>query len=171
MKIKAIKSELDYKNAVSLLEEIGDKPNFENDQNLIDQFEVLETLIEAYESFNYSIEDGDPIEVIKLKMAYMNLAQKDLIPFVGSKGVVSEVMNKKRGLSKLMIRNLSEYLNISQELLNIKYELNLVKKDSVITGVNSHRKTALKFLTPNGIDTLFITNRIRTRGVTFAMYS
>ena len=171
MNFKLIKSEQDYENAISLLEQIGDNPDFEKDENLINSFEVLEKLIELYERENFPIENGNPIEIIKLKMAYMDLSQKDLIPFIGSKGVVSEVMNKKRRLSKSMIRNLSEYLNISQEILNTEYDLNLDVKTTIPTKKRVSKKGALKFLIPDGIDTSFITNRVKSRGVTFAICS
>lgn len=164
MTIKLIKSEQDYDKAISLLEAIGDKPNFENDKNLIDEFELLEKLITDYESTNYNLDKGDPIEIIKMKMNYMDLIQKDLIDVIGSKGIVSEVLNKKRGLSKTMIRNLSNFLSINQDILNTEYQL--YKDDSIIS-----EKETLKFLIPIGIDTSFITNKIKSRGVTFAMCS
>ena len=171
MNFKLIKSEQDYENAISLLEQIGDNPNFEENEDLINSFEVLEKLIELYEIENFPIENGNPIEIIRLKMAYMDLSQKDLIPFVGSKGVVSEVMNKKRRLSKSMIRNLSGFLNLSQEILNVEYELNLDKEISKQQKKRIQKKGALKFLTPSGIDTSFITERVKSRGVTFAICS
>lgn len=128
MKQKIIKSEQDYKDAIFRLEELGDNPNFVNDQNLIDEFELLDKLISDYENKKFSIEKGNPIEVIKLKMKYMGLIQKDLIGVIGSRGVVSEVMNKKRGLSKSMIRNISSFLDLNQEILNTPYDL--VKEES-----------------------------------------
>ncbi len=123
MKLKIIKTEEEYKLAVNYLEELGDNPDFENIPDLIEKYELLEKLIEDYEKKNYPLEKGDPIEIIKLKMAYMGLKQKDLIQSIGSKGCVSDVLNKKRALSKSMIRNLSELLNISQDILNTEYEL------------------------------------------------
>ncbi len=128
MEIKILKTEQDYKEAVYRLEELGDTPNFSAEEELINEFELLAKLIEDYENINYSIEKGNPIEIIKLKMNYLELKQKDLIGVIGSKGVVSDVMNKKRGLSKLMIRNLSEFLKINQEILNTPYELFQVKR-------------------------------------------
>ena len=125
MKIKVIKTENDYQNAIARMEELGDMPDFEVNQDLIDEFELLEKLVDLYEKDYYSIEKGDPIEIIKLKMDYLDLSQKDLIPYIGSKGVVSMVLNKKRALSKNMIRNLSGFLNISQEILNSPYDLNI----------------------------------------------
>ena len=123
MKPKVIKTEAEYKQAVNYLEKLGDEPNFEKSKELQAEFEVLDKLIELYEKENYPIEKGDPIEIIKMKMEYMGLKQKDLIPFVGSKGLVSEVLNKKRKLSKRMIRELSHLLNISQEILITEYEI------------------------------------------------
>jgi HTH-type transcriptional regulator/antitoxin HigA len=122
MIIKSIKTDVEYKEAVQLLEKIGDDSNFENDEKLVEQFNSLFELVKSYEDLNFALEAGHPIEVIKLKMEYMNIKAKDLIPYVGSKGVVSDVLNRKRKLSKAMIRNLSKFLNISQEILNMEYE-------------------------------------------------
>lgn len=171
MDFKLIKTEQEYEDAISLLEQIGDIPDFENKEKLINDFEVLEKLIEIYERENFPIENGNPIEIIKLKMAYMDLVQKDLIPYMGSKGVVSEVMNKKRRLSKSMIRNLSEFLNISQEILNIDYEIDLDRKVDLNTEKQAKKIGVLRFLTPPGIDASNISNRIKLRGVTLAMCS
>jgi len=123
MKIKVIKTEQDYKNAVLQLEELGDHPNFEENQELIDEFDLLEFLVEKYDAENYPLDVGHPIEVIKLKMEYMGIKQKDLSPDIASKGIISEIMNEKRSMSKVVIRKLSGLLNISQEVLNVPYEI------------------------------------------------
>lgn len=127
MEVKIIKSEEDYKNAVNFLEELGDDPTFEDNLELKGKFEVIEKLIEFYDKEHYPIEKGNPIEIIKLKMQYLGMKQKDLIPAIGSKGLVSDVLNKKRMLSKKMIRELSKLINVSQEILNTEYELSLTK--------------------------------------------
>jgi HTH-type transcriptional regulator/antitoxin HigA len=122
MKPKLIKTEAEYKQAVKHLEKLGDNPNFDKNKGLKEEFDVLDKLIEVYEKEFYPIGKGDPIEIIKMKMEYMGLKQKDLITAIGSKGIVSEVLNKKRKLSKRMIRELSHLLNISQDILNTEYE-------------------------------------------------
>ncbi len=146
MKPKVIKTEAEYKDAVTYLEKLGDDPNFEKSKELQVEFEVLDKLIELYEKENYPIEKGDPIEIIKMKMEYMGLKQKDLIPFMGSKGLVSEVLNKKRKLSKRMIRELSHLLNISQDILNTEYEISpspcvkdseILKSKSIFSGITA----------------------------------
>jgi len=53
----------------------------------------------------------------------MNLKQKDLIVDIGSKSVVSEVLNKRRRLTTKMIRNLSIKLQLGAELLIKEYQL------------------------------------------------
>ena len=117
------KNEEEYNLAVAKLEEIGDRADFGENEDLIKQFEQLSDWIEAYENDVTDINVGHPIEIIKLKMSYMGLKQKDLQPYIGSSGIVSEVMNKKRALSKSMIRELSEFLHLDQDLLNVKYDL------------------------------------------------
>ncbi len=131
MEFKIIKTEEDYKRAVKYIEELGDNPDFGNNPELKNKYELIEKLIEDYDKEHYPVEKGDPVEIIKLKMKYMGLKQNDLIPAVGSKGLVSEVLNKKRQLSKKMIRELSKVLNISQEILNKEYELPLTVSKKV----------------------------------------
>lgn len=121
--MKMFRNEEEYNKAVDLLEELGDREGFEENEELVKQFELLSNLIEAYENKNANIDVGHPIEIIKLKMKYMGLKQKDLQPYIGSSGIVSEVLNKKRGLSKSMIRKLSEFLHLDQNLLNKPYDL------------------------------------------------
>jgi HTH-type transcriptional regulator / antitoxin HigA len=125
MKLKILKNESDYYEAVKELESLDNNPDFENNPELIEKSELLEKLVEDYDKEHYPIEKGHPIEIIKLKMDYMGLKRKDLIPAIGTKGSVSDILNKKRKLSKKMIRELSKLLEISQEILNTEYELSL----------------------------------------------
>ena len=117
------RNEEEYNKAVALLEELGDREGFEENEKLVKQFALLSDLIEAYENKHANLAAGNPIEIIKLKMEYMGLKQKDLQPYIGSSGIVSEVLSKKRGLSKSMIRKLSEFLHLDQNLLNTPYDL------------------------------------------------
>jgi HTH-type transcriptional regulator/antitoxin HigA len=123
MKPKVIKTEEEYKLAIKFLEELGDIPNFEDNAEMISEFELISLLVATYENETFAIGDGDPIEIIQLKMEYMGLERKDLIPYIGSKEMISEVFNKKRGLSKSMIRNLANFLKIDQKILNVDYPI------------------------------------------------
>ena len=47
----------------------------------------------------------------------MNLTRKDLEPYIGNRGRVSEILNQRRELSLNMIRNLHSNLSIPLESL------------------------------------------------------
>jgi HTH-type transcriptional regulator/antitoxin HigA len=82
-----------------------------------DRFEVLLTLVEAYEARHFPIDLPDPVEAIKFRMEQQGLAAKDLEPFIGSSGRVSEVLNRKRALSLRMVKRLHDGLKIPYESL------------------------------------------------------
>ena len=82
-----------------------------------DELEILVLLVEKYEEINWNIATPDPIEAIKYRMEEMNLKQKDLIPYIGNKSKVSELLNRKISLSLTMVRNLSQALHIPVETL------------------------------------------------------
>ncbi len=120
MKTKIINSEREYDLALSRLDEIFDAgPTTKDGQ----EAELLALLIEDYESREHQIEPPDPIVAIRIRMEELELKQKDLIGIIGSKGIVSEVLNRKRKLTVNMIRNLSEKLKIAAQVLIQDYEL------------------------------------------------
>lgn len=121
MKHTLVKTEKQYDEALERLNDIFDAtPNSKDGQ----EAELLVLLIENYEDDQYAIESPDPIVAVRIRMEEMQLKQKDLIGIVGSKGIVSEVLNKKRRLTVRMIRNLSERLKITPNVLIQDYELN-----------------------------------------------
>jgi len=120
MKIKPIKSEQDYDNALKRLEIIFDSPASTKEG---DEADILSILIEDYEKQHYPIEAPDPIEAIKIRMEEMNLKQKDLIGIIGGKSRVSEILNKKKRLTVDMIRKLEKNLHISASVLVNNYQL------------------------------------------------
>jgi HTH-type transcriptional regulator/antitoxin HigA len=74
--------------------------------------EVLMALIEAYEEEHHTISDAPPVEVLRTLMDANNLRQKDLAPIFGSERMVSEVLHKKRELSKSQIEKLSKRFRV-----------------------------------------------------------
>ena len=114
MNIKPIRNDEDLQDAFKHLE-----PLYQAQEGSIeaDEMEILVTLIEAYENKHYPINSADPIDAIKFRMEQQGLTQKDLEPFIGSSGRVSEVLNHKRGLSLPMVKRLHEGLNIPYESL------------------------------------------------------
>jgi HTH-type transcriptional regulator/antitoxin HigA len=74
-------------------------------------------LIAAYEAEVASPRPADPVEAIKFRMEQMGLTRSDLVPIIGTKSKVSEVLNRKRRLSLSMIRRLRARLDIPAEVL------------------------------------------------------
>ena len=117
--IKLIKTEEDYKEALKLADELFDaKPDTPEG----DKLELIVTLIEIYEKEHFPIDNPTPIEAIKFRMDQMGLLPKDLVPFIGSKSKVSEILSGKRTLSLNMIRQLASGLNIPVEVLIQPYD-------------------------------------------------
>lgn len=111
---KVIKTEAEYKKALALFEQMLEVP--ENERNY-DDMELLSVLIERYEEEHYPIVPPDPIDAIKFRMEQTGLSQKDLVPYLGSRSKVSEVLSGKRELTLSMIRALSKHLGIPAEVL------------------------------------------------------
>ena len=82
-----------------------------------DEREVLVTLIEAYENKHYAFGPADPIDAIKFRMEQQGLTPRDLEPYIGPSGRVSEVLNRKRPLSLRMVKQLHDGLHIPYESL------------------------------------------------------
>lgn len=82
-----------------------------------DELDVLATLIDAYEREHFPIDPADPVEAILFRMEQLGLERKDLEPFLGSRHRVSEVLNRRRGLSIEMIRRLHDGLQIPLHVL------------------------------------------------------
>jgi HTH-type transcriptional regulator/antitoxin HigA len=82
-----------------------------------DRLDVLATLIDAYEAQHIPMDPPDPIEAIRFRMEQQGLSRKDLESMIGSRNRIAEVLNRKRGLSIDMIRNLHAKLGISAEVL------------------------------------------------------
>ena len=120
MKIKPIKTENDYLDALHEIEKLIDA---KKDTPEGDRLDIIVTLVEAYEENNYQILPPDPIEAIIHQMESQGLSRKDLEPLIGSRARVSEILNRKRSLSLNMIRNLQKGLGISAEILVKPYPL------------------------------------------------
>ncbi|MCK5375306.1 MAG: DNA-binding protein [Alphaproteobacteria bacterium] len=120
MNIKPIKTEVDYEATLERIGTLFDaKPNTPKG----DELEILVTLVSSYEDEHYKIDVPDPVEAIKHIMEAQEMHPQDMIKFLGSSSKVSEVMNKKRGLSLSMIRKLTHGLHIPADILVAEYEL------------------------------------------------
>jgi len=118
--MKLIRTEKEYDKSLERLNIIFDaKPKSKQGQ----EAELLALLIEEYEETYHPIETPDPIIAIRIRMEELEMKQKDLVGIIGTKSIVSEVLNKKRTLTVNMIRNLSSKLKIAAKVLIQEYEL------------------------------------------------
>ena len=114
MAIHPIKTEDDYKKAMMRIEALMDAlPETKEG----DELDVLATLVEAYERDHFPIDSPDPVEAILFRMEQMGIDRKALEPYLGGRSRVSEVLNRKRGLSMNQVRKLHHGLNIPLENL------------------------------------------------------
>lgn len=114
MKLKPIKNNRELNRALKRIDELwGAKPNTTRG----DELDVLMLLVEKYEDEHHAIPASDPIEAIKFLMEQNSLSRKDLEPYIGTSGRVSEVLNRKRNLTLAMIKKLHEGLKIPYECL------------------------------------------------------
>ena len=120
MNIKPIRTESDYRLTLDRLELIFDAEIGTPDS---DEADILGLMVDEYEKKHYPIDAPDPIEAIKIRMEEMQLKQLDLVDAIGGKSRVSEILSRKRKLTVEMIRNLTQKLNLSPELLIGDYQL------------------------------------------------
>lgn len=114
MDIKPIRTEEDYEAALVEVEKLwGSEPGTPEG----DRFEVLFTLVEAYEDQHYPILPPEPVEAILYFMESRGLDRRDLEKYIGPSGRVSEVLSRKRPLTLAMIRRLNSGLGIPAEIL------------------------------------------------------
>ncbi|TFH43781.1 MAG: helix-turn-helix domain-containing protein [Lysobacterales bacterium] len=114
MEIRPIKTEHDYEQALARVSELmGARPGSDEE----DELEVLSILVDSYEEKHFPIDLPDPIDAILFRIEQQGLTRKDLEPLLGSRHRVSEVLNRKRGLSLQMIQRLHEQLGIPLETL------------------------------------------------------
>jgi HTH-type transcriptional regulator/antitoxin HigA len=112
--LKPLRTERDYEAAVA---EVGRLWGAKLGTAAGDRLDILATLIDAYEAEHHPIDPPDPIEAIKFRMEQQGLTRKDLERILGTRTRVSEVLNRKRGLSINMIRRLHNKLGISADVL------------------------------------------------------
>jgi len=78
--------------------------------------EILAALIEVYDEEHHHVPEQRPYETVKYLMEQRGLKQADLVPVLGSRAQVSDLVNGKRGISKAQAKKLAEYFGVSAEI-------------------------------------------------------
>ena len=143
LKFTIIKSRAQYNLYCKMLEDLLGVKN--NGKDTTDEIELLTVLIEKWDAEHSTLTEINPVELIHSLMKDHNLHAKDLVEILGvSKGLVSDILNYKKGLSKNIIRILSGYFKVSQEAFNRPYKLK--------NPLNSHLRDASVMNTPKKLE-------------------
>ena len=122
LKYKVIKSKTQYREYSNILEELVFSSSKIAD--IKDEIALLTLLIEKWDADNNSFSGVDPVRLLRSLMDDHKIKAKDLVELLEiSKGYASDILNYKKGLSKDIIRKLSQHFKVSQEAFNRPYKL------------------------------------------------
>jgi HTH-type transcriptional regulator/antitoxin HigA len=122
LKYKVISSNTQYKEYSKILEKLV-FDEFKS-KNLNDEIALLTLLIEKWDNDHNNFNDLDPVKLLQSFMESHQLKAKDLVDMLGvSKSYVSEILNYRKGFSKVVIRKLAAHFKVSQEAFNRPYVL------------------------------------------------
>ena len=120
MSLRPIRTEADYDRALADIENLfGAQPDTLDG----DRLEVLTTLVEAYERQHHPVLPPDPVEALLYHLESRGLTPRDLEPYLGPRARVTEVLERRRGLTIEMIRRLHQGLGLPAEILIQPYPL------------------------------------------------
>lgn len=125
LKYKVIKTKSQYTNYCNALEQLVGSQK--TSKAIKEEIELLTFLIERYDQQHSSFDDADPISLLKSLMKYHKMKSVELARLLNvSPGLVSDMINYKKGLSKETIRILSQKFKLSQEAFNRTYNLKYI---------------------------------------------
>ncbi|EKO16278.1 helix-turn-helix domain-containing protein [Leptospira kirschneri] len=105
-------SDKQYKKLLKALDGLIDEVGNNENHSLAPLMETIGNLVEEYEKNNFEPIEIDPIEVLKYLMQQNGLTQNDMNE-LGSQGVVSEILNRKRELNIRQVKALGKRFNVS----------------------------------------------------------
>ncbi|MEO0457055.1 MAG: transcriptional regulator [Cyanobacteria bacterium P01_A01_bin.114] len=111
---KVIETELEYERTLAIVEKLTFNPNRTPEETAI--YKLLVILVEAYETEHYPMPESSPDAILRHMMEASGTRQADLVGVLGSSGVVSEIVNGKRNISKAQAKILAELFKVSPSL-------------------------------------------------------
>lgn len=135
-----IKNKTQYKNYCQRLEALLERGPLKGAQK--DEAELLTLLIEKWDEAHNTFDEVDPVQLLRGLMSEKGMKPKDLVNLLEvSKGLVSDILNYKKGLSKEIIRVLAQHFKVSQEAFNRPYKLRVAQNPRLKNaGVMNTRK-------------------------------
>ena len=114
MVVRPIRNDADHAAALRRIEELWEAPEGSEES---DELEVLSILASVYEDARWPVDASDAVDVLRYVMDQRNLSPSDLVPYIGQRGHVYDVLNRRRRLSLTMIQRLHKELGIPSDLL------------------------------------------------------
>lgn len=111
---QVIETESEYDRILNIAEQLTFTKNKTPEEKAL--YKLLVTLLEAYETENYPMDEATPQEILQHLIESSGTRQADLVGVIGSSGVVSEVVNGKRSISKAQAKALGDYFKVSSSL-------------------------------------------------------
>lgn len=109
-----IETEKEYDRILAVAERLTFAKSLTPEEKAL--LKLLVTLIETYEADKYSMDESAPHEILQHILEASGTRQADLVGIIGSSGVVSEVVNGKRTISKAQAKALGNYFKVSPSL-------------------------------------------------------
>jgi HTH-type transcriptional regulator / antitoxin HigA len=110
---KAIETEAENEATIMLAESLEHRQRTPEEDALL---ELLIILIEKFEEASYPVPNVEPDRMLLHLMEARNMKQEELVGIIGSRGVVSEIVNGKRSISKAQAKALSQLFHVSPSL-------------------------------------------------------
>lgn len=126
MELKLIRTRKAHREALAEIDRLWNAPAR---SQAGDRLDVLSLLVEQYEREHFPIADPDPIDFLNHVMEARGLTRKDMEPWIGPRGRVSDILNRTRPLTLEMIRKLAEGLKLPAEVLIRPYRLRQANKE------------------------------------------
>jgi HTH-type transcriptional regulator / antitoxin HigA len=132
LKYTVIKKKAQYDDYCNRLEKLAFSKS--KTKNSEDEMELLTLLIEKWDDEHTTFSDLDPVQMLHSLMEDHEMKAKDLVDLLGvSKGYVSDILNRKKGLSKEVVRKLAARFKMSQEAFNRPYKLAVSRREKPLT--------------------------------------
>ena len=115
---KVIETEDEYDRFLAVAEKLMHKRGDRTPEDTVLLMLVVK-LIEDYESIHHNLDDWEkstPNELLRHIMTASGTRNVDLIGIIGSSGVVSEVVNGKRTISREQAKSLGKFFKLSPGL-------------------------------------------------------
>jgi len=112
---KAIETDDEFNRLAALLEEL-EIPERELSPEREALAGLIEKLISDYDDVHYSIPEGKPHEIVRFLMQQRGLKPADLVPVIGTRAQVSDLVNEKRAIGTSQAKKLAGFFHIPAEL-------------------------------------------------------